>query len=107
MSGSTWICWGQQTRTLKLKLLNCSSQIKVLPNDWFIKKEEVPYLYLSANPWACSCSLSYLHKYLNEHEFNVYVRDGPIIQVDVESVVSPTDRKFRETKNFIDQMMKT
>lgn len=63
-----------------------------MPDDWFRQKEEVPYLYLSANPWACSCSLSYLHKYLNEYELNVYVRDGPIIRVDVDSVVSTAHR---------------
>ncbi|XP_040928925.1 leucine-rich repeat-containing protein 4 isoform X2 [Betta splendens] len=64
-----------------------SNKIKVMPDDWFMKKEEVPYLYLSINPWTCNCSLKYLHKYLNDYEFNVYVRDGPIINSDAESVV--------------------
>lgn len=62
-------------------------QIQVMPDGWFSKKEEVPYLYLSANPWTCNCSLSYLHRYLNEYEFNVYVRDGDNISGDAESVV--------------------
>ncbi|XP_076019315.1 uncharacterized protein gp1ba isoform X2 [Genypterus blacodes] len=63
-----------------------NNKITVLPDDWFIKKEEVPYLYLSANPWACSCSLSYLHRFLNKYDYNIYVRDGPIIESNGESV---------------------
>ncbi|XP_041842123.1 platelet glycoprotein Ib alpha chain [Melanotaenia boesemani] len=72
-----------------------NNQIKVMPDDWFSQKEEVPYLYLSANPWACSCSLSYLRRYLEDNELNVYVRDGKDIKGDVESVVcdSPLEHK--------------
>lgn len=58
-----------------------------MPDNWFSQKEEVPYLYLSANPWACSCSLGYLRRYLDDYELNVYVRDGPDIKSDGESVV--------------------
>ncbi|XP_044040191.1 platelet glycoprotein Ib alpha chain [Siniperca chuatsi] len=64
-----------------------NNKIKVMPDDWFSQKEEVPYLYLSANLWACSCSLGYLRRYLDDYELNVYVRDGPIIRSDAESVV--------------------
>uniref|UniRef100_A0A3B5A970 LRRCT domain-containing protein n=1 Tax=Stegastes partitus TaxID=144197 RepID=A0A3B5A970_9TELE len=72
-----------------------SNKIRVMPDDWFSKKEEVPYLFLSANPWACSCSLGYLRRYLEDYELNVYVRDGPIVSIDVDSVVcdSPTRHK--------------
>lgn len=63
-------------------------QIKVMPDDWFSAKEEVYYLYLSANPWACSCSLGYLRRYLDDYESNVYVRDGTIVTSDGDSVVS-------------------
>ncbi|MEQ2248943.1 hypothetical protein ILYODFUR_024341, partial [Ilyodon furcidens] len=63
-----------------------TNQIKVMPDGWFSQKEEVPYLYLSENPWACSCSLGYLRRYLDDYEANVYVRDGPIIRSDVDSV---------------------
>lgn len=66
-----------------------------MPDDWFSMKEMVPYLYLSANPWACSCSLDYLRRYLDDNEFNVYTRDGPLINNDVESVVSVTHKKER------------
>lgn len=59
-----------------------------MPDDWFSQKEEVPYLYLSENPWFCSCSLGYLRRYLEDYELNVYVRDGPLIKIDVDSVVT-------------------
>ncbi|KAF7645206.1 hypothetical protein LDENG_00208450 [Lucifuga dentata] len=72
-----------------------NNKITVLPDDWFIQKEEVPYLFLSANPWACSCSLGYLRRYLDNYEYNVYVRDGPLIQSDVESVVCDSPEEQR------------
>lgn len=62
-------------------------QVRVMPDDWFSQKEEVPYLFLSANPWACYCSLDYLRRYLDDNEANVYVRDGPNYQANAESVV--------------------
>ncbi|XP_028260824.1 platelet glycoprotein Ib alpha chain-like [Parambassis ranga] len=64
-----------------------NNKIRVMPDNWFSQKEEVPYLYLSANPWACSCSLDYLRRYLDDYELNVYVRDGPDIKSDADSVV--------------------
>ncbi|XP_030287123.1 SLIT and NTRK-like protein 4 [Sparus aurata] len=73
------------------------NKITVMPNNWFSQKEEVPYLYLSANPWACSCSLGYLRRYLDDYELNVYVRDGPIIRSDGESVVCDSPRWLNGT----------
>lgn len=64
-----------------------------MPDNWFSQKEDVPYLFLSANPWACSCSLGYLRRYLEEYDLNVYVRDGTILTSDAESVVSSGDRR--------------
>lgn len=58
-----------------------------MPDDWFIHKEEVPYLYLSANPWACSCALGYLRRYVDDYEFNIYTRNGSDITNNVNSVV--------------------
>ncbi|XP_030017524.1 platelet glycoprotein Ib alpha chain-like [Sphaeramia orbicularis] len=72
-----------------------SNKITVMPNDWFSKKEEVPYLYLSSNPWACSCSLDYLRRYLDNYEFNIYVRDGLIIRSDAESVVCDSPNRLQ------------
>lgn len=66
----------------------CLFQISVMPDDWFSQKEEVPYLYLSDNPWACSCSLGYLRSYLEEFEFNIYIGDGPSRYNSPDSVVS-------------------
>lgn len=48
----------------------------------------MPYLFLSANPWACSCALGYLHRYLDQFEFNVYTRSGVTYTNDPDSVVS-------------------
>lgn len=59
-----------------------------MPDGWFSQKEDVPYLYLSLNPWACSCSLGYLRRYLDDFELNIYVRDGAEIRNGVDSVVS-------------------
>ncbi|XP_076580909.1 uncharacterized protein LOC143316943 [Chaetodon auriga] len=73
------------------------NKIKVMPDDWFSQKEEVPYLYLSDNPWACSCSLGYLHTYLDDYELNVYVRDGPLIKSDAESVVCDSPQWLKGT----------
>ncbi|XP_051251457.1 leucine-rich repeat transmembrane protein FLRT3 [Dicentrarchus labrax] len=64
-----------------------NNKIKVMPDDWFSQKEEVPYLYLSENLWVCSCSLGYLRRYIDDYEFNIYVRDGPLIRVEAESVM--------------------
>nr|XP_046237601.1 platelet glycoprotein Ib alpha chain [Scatophagus argus] len=72
-----------------------NNKINVMPDNWFSQKEEVPYLYLSANPWACSCSLGYLRTYLDNYEFNVYVRDGPIINSNAESVVCDSPRRLK------------
>ncbi|XP_073330938.1 uncharacterized protein [Pagrus major] len=72
-----------------------NNKITVMPDGWFSQKEEVPYLYLSANPWACSCSLGYLRRYLDDNEMNVYVRDGPIIRSDGESVVCDSPQRFK------------
>lgn len=86
-------CRGLRLACLGLQVIFFSFQIKVMPDNWFSQKEEVPYLYLSANLWMCSCSLDYLRRYLEDYELNVYVRDGPDIKGDVESVVSTTNRK--------------
>lgn len=77
-----------QDRNIRSLRTPFSLQIRVVPDNWFSSKEEVPYLFLSPNPWECSCSLGYLHTYLDMYETNFYVRDGPDINNDAESVVS-------------------
>uniref|UniRef100_A0A3P8TTW0 LRRCT domain-containing protein n=1 Tax=Amphiprion percula TaxID=161767 RepID=A0A3P8TTW0_AMPPE len=71
-----------------------SNKISVMPDDWFSKKEEVNYLFLSANPWACSCPLRYLHGYLKTYDYNVYVRDGPTYIPDETSVVCDSPKRL-------------
>ncbi|KAK1889720.1 Platelet glycoprotein Ib alpha chain [Dissostichus eleginoides] len=73
------------------------NKVLTVPDGWFSPKEEVPYLFLSANPWACSCSLGYLRGYLDEYEYNVYVRNGPIIMTDPLSVVCDSPRRHKAT----------
>ncbi|XP_078100762.1 uncharacterized protein gp1ba [Sander vitreus] len=72
------------------------NQIKVMPDDWFGPKEEVPYLFLSANPWACNCSLGYFHRYLGDYELNFYVRDGIDINSDADSVVCDSPQWLKQ-----------
>ncbi|CAB1423391.1 unnamed protein product [Pleuronectes platessa] len=76
--------------TLSLEI----NQIKVMPDNWFITKEDVPYLYLSANPWVCSCNIGYLHQYIDEYN-NVYVRDGPLITLRPESVICDSPKRLK------------
>ncbi|XP_074479796.1 uncharacterized protein LOC141760669 [Sebastes fasciatus] len=78
-----------------------NNTIEVMPDDWFSQKEEVPYLFLSANPWECSCSIFYFRRYLDEFDFNVYVRNGPIIKTGVEKVVCDSP-PFHQGKPLIE-----
>ncbi|CAL8241208.1 unnamed protein product [Merluccius merluccius] len=72
------------------------NKIQVMPDDWFSMHDiGIPYLFLSANPWLCSCSLGYLNEYLNDYESTVYVRDGTLIKVDAESVVCESPVSLR------------
>ncbi|XP_024120405.1 leucine-rich repeat-containing protein 24 [Oryzias melastigma] len=72
-----------------------ANQIQLVPDDWFSPKEEVLYLYLSANPWACSCSLGYLRRYMDDYELNFYVRDGRDIRSAPDSVVCDSPERHR------------
>ncbi|XP_070978161.1 platelet glycoprotein Ib alpha chain [Oncorhynchus clarkii lewisi] len=66
------------------------NHIRTMPDQWFSAKPEVPYTYLSQNPWACFCKVGYLKKHLDDQGFNVYTRDGIIITPDEESVTCAT-----------------
>ncbi|KAL3050947.1 hypothetical protein OYC64_001262 [Pagothenia borchgrevinki] len=74
-----------------------NNKVLTMPDGWFGPKEEVPYLFLSANPWACSCSLGYLRRYIDEYDYNVYVRDGPILTTDSWSVVCDSPLRHKAT----------
>ncbi|KAM9407941.1 uncharacterized protein gp1ba isoform 1-T1 [Salvelinus alpinus] len=66
------------------------NRIRTMPDQWFSAKPDVPYTYLSQNPWACFCKVGYLKKHLDDQGFNVYTRDGIIITPDEESVTCAT-----------------
>ncbi|KAL0150044.1 hypothetical protein M9458_054703, partial [Cirrhinus mrigala] len=54
-----------------------NNSVSLMPDGFFSSKPELPYVYLTNNPWLCSCAVGYLHSYLNDQEHNVYVHDGP------------------------------
>ncbi|KAM6949206.1 uncharacterized protein gp1ba [Aplochiton taeniatus] len=76
-------------------LLIENNKVLVMPDGWFSTKPEVPYLYLSENPWVCTCSLDYLRQHLDDYGYNVYVRDGPVIVSDDQSVRCDTPARLR------------
>ncbi|KAL1249160.1 hypothetical protein QQF64_020165 [Cirrhinus molitorella] len=41
-----------------------NNSVSLMPDRFFSSKPELPYVYLSHNPWLCSCAVSYLHSYL-------------------------------------------
>ncbi|XP_062305906.1 platelet glycoprotein Ib alpha chain [Osmerus eperlanus] len=73
------------------------NRVQMLPDDWFSRRPDVPYLFLSLNPWSCSCSLGYLRRHLEDYDYNYYVRDGDTIVSEAASVVceTPTSLKGR------------
>lgn len=54
-----------------------NNSVSLMPDGFFSSKPELPYVFLSHNPWICSCAVGYLHSYLNDQEHNVYKHDGP------------------------------
>ncbi|XP_016330381.1 platelet glycoprotein Ib alpha chain-like isoform X2 [Sinocyclocheilus anshuiensis] len=54
-----------------------NNSVSLMPDGFFSSKPELPYVYLTHNPWLCSCAVGYLHRYLNDQEHNVYMHDGP------------------------------
>ncbi|XP_049617111.1 platelet glycoprotein Ib alpha chain isoform X2 [Syngnathus scovelli] len=72
-----------------------TNQISEVPDNWFNPREDVPYLYLSDNPWACYCSLMYLYTYLQDFSINFYVRDGKSISTDPQSLVCQSPQRSK------------
>ncbi|XP_039508206.1 platelet glycoprotein Ib alpha chain [Pimephales promelas] len=54
-----------------------NNSISLMPDSFFSSKPELPYVFLSYNPWICSCAVGYLHSYLNDQEHNVYKHVAP------------------------------
>ncbi|XP_063042628.1 platelet glycoprotein Ib alpha chain [Engraulis encrasicolus] len=84
-----------QISSTTLKTLDLEeNQIRDMPHNWFVSKPDLPYVFLSKNPWKCYCEVGYLQVYLEDQEFNVYVHTNPdspnpllSIENDPESVV--------------------
>ncbi len=54
-----------------------NNSVSLMPDHFFSSKPDLPYVYLTHNPWLCSCAVGYLHSFLNDQEHNVYMHDGP------------------------------
>ncbi|XP_030630822.1 uncharacterized protein gp1ba [Chanos chanos] len=86
-------------KTLDLEQNNILS----MPDGFFSSKPDLPYVYLSSNPWECSCQVGYLQTYLDDQGHNVYKHTGPSSIVnDPESVVcaSPPHLKGQPIIDF-------
>ncbi|XP_048885146.1 uncharacterized protein LOC125750865 [Brienomyrus brachyistius] len=80
-----------------------NNSLTSLPNMFFSSKPNIPYVYLSQNPWVCNCELEYLQSWLDDESFNVYIHTGPnSVLNDAESVVcdSPSHLKNRSIINL-------
>ncbi|KAK7132897.1 hypothetical protein R3I93_019220 [Phoxinus phoxinus] len=54
-----------------------NNSVSLMPDGFFSSKPELPYVFLSYNPWICSCAVGYLHSYLNDQDHNVYKHEAP------------------------------
>ncbi|KAL2079411.1 hypothetical protein ACEWY4_025155 [Coilia grayii] len=79
-----------QISSTALKTLDLEdNQIKLMPHNWFESKPDLPYVFLSKNPWLCLCDIGYLQVYLEDQEINVYVHtnpDSPNPLLDIENI---------------------
>ncbi|KAJ8281900.1 hypothetical protein COCON_G00044190 [Conger conger] len=72
------------------------NRLKVMPDQFFSELPDIPYVYLSKNPWVCNCKVQYLSGWLEDQGHNVYVHTGPSKVVnDPESVVCDSPRRLK------------
>ncbi|KAG9269437.1 platelet glycoprotein Ib alpha chain-like isoform X1 [Astyanax mexicanus] len=72
------------------------NRIKHMPDGFFSSKPELPYVYLSQNPWLCSCQVGYLRQYLDDQGLNVYKHTGPAKGTEVTVAAElPGDRVIK------------
>ncbi|XP_036404316.1 platelet glycoprotein Ib alpha chain [Megalops cyprinoides] len=72
------------------------NRLRIMPDQFFSNFPEIPYVFLSKNPWICSCKVGYLSSWLEDQVSNVYMHTGPkSIINDPESIVcdSPSQLK--------------
>ncbi|KAJ8255032.1 hypothetical protein GJAV_G00200200 [Gymnothorax javanicus] len=73
------------------------NRLKVMPDKFFSKLSDIPYVYLSKNPWVCNCDVGYLSRWLEDQGHNVYVHTGPSnIVNDPESVVCDSPNQLKD-----------
>uniref|UniRef100_A0A3B1K2L1 Platelet glycoprotein Ib alpha chain-like n=1 Tax=Astyanax mexicanus TaxID=7994 RepID=A0A3B1K2L1_ASTMX len=53
------------------------NRIKHMPDGFFSSKPELPYVYLSQNPWLCSCQVGYLRQYLDDQVIKASIENDP------------------------------
>ncbi|MBN3270570.1 GP1BA protein, partial [Polyodon spathula] len=82
----------------KLKTFYLHDNSLVSIPDGFFSEAEIPYVYLSSNPWVCDCNLEYFREWIEQQSHNVYIRDRGEIQNYPESVlcVAPSPRHGQE-----------
>ncbi|XP_041926538.1 platelet glycoprotein Ib alpha chain [Alosa sapidissima] len=67
-----------QISSTTLKTLDLEdNRILLMPHNWFSSKPELPYVFLSKNPWRCFCDVGYLQIYLDDQAHNVYFHTNP------------------------------
>ncbi|XP_015195973.2 platelet glycoprotein Ib alpha chain [Lepisosteus oculatus] len=76
-----------QMTTMKLKTFAVQGNlITRLPDKFFANANgggEIPYVFLSHNPWICGCQVLYLQWWLDDQSHNVYLRKS---QNDIENL---------------------
>lgn len=82
-----------QISSTALKTLDLEdNRITLMPNDWFSSKPELPYVFLSKNPWACFCNVGYLQVYLDDQAHNVYIHTNPDSANPIQDLENNVDR---------------
>ncbi|XP_051947364.1 leucine-rich repeat-containing protein 4C [Xyrauchen texanus] len=64
----------QRMSSVSLKKFDLeNNSLSIMPDGFFSFKPDIAYVYLSHNPWLCSCAVDYLHSYLNDQDHNIYI----------------------------------
>ncbi|KAG7464561.1 hypothetical protein MATL_G00166950 [Megalops atlanticus] len=84
------------TTTILKKFDLEDNRLRIMPDQFFSNFPEIPYVFLSKNPWICSCEAGYLPSWLDDQLSNVYLHTGPTtIMNDPESVVCDSPSRLK------------